>query len=185
MEKGSSGNDLLLTVVLVLVVLLLGTMCFMSWRVARTATRILDQVDRVVDRVESLERRLDAVVSVDEVESILEEVAKLRSGAGAESLALKPEAEAEVKYLLRCVRRSGLTFEYSGKAHSATRFYLQLLAKHKAYEKTLTSAEDFIEKVATKTIAGNTYHVRIEDGGRQGLAAWLLEALRERRAGGE
>jgi len=185
-RDGPSINELLVSVVLVLVVILLGTMCFISWRAARTATRILDQVDRVVDRVESLERKLDSVVPFDEVESILDEVAVLRPGVAGDVPELEPEAEAEVKYLLRCIRKSGLQFEYSGKAHSATRFYLQLYSKFRAYKNTLSSGRDFIEKVATRTIAGNVYYVLTEDGnGKVELAEWLRGKLAAGRVDGK
>ena len=59
--------------------------------------------------------------------------------------------------------------------------YVQLYTKYKAYRKTLTSAEDFIDSAATRTIAGNTYYALMPDGSRKPLAEWLKEALEKDR----
>lgn len=148
-------------------------------KVTATAARISEKVDRIELRLS----RWRKAIKIDEVASTLDEVAKIAWGLGGEGAGAN--AKAEIAHLLSRIRGSRLGFEYDGKRHSATRFYFQMLAKHKAYERTLASAEDFIADVATKTMTGKTYHVVAADGSRRELAEWLAERLREHRAGRE
>ena len=54
--------------------------------------------------------------------------------------------------------------------------------KHSLYRGKITSAEDFIAKIATATVMGRPYVVLLQDGAKRDLNEWLLEALREYRA---
>ncbi|MHC4198962.1 MAG: DUF5329 family protein [Planctomycetota bacterium] len=146
-----------------------------------TAARISEKGDKLELRVTKWRR----TVRADEVASALDEVTKIGDGLGGEGAGPDAKAKAEIAHLLARIRGSGLRFEYDGKRHSSARFYLQMLAKQKAYEKTLASAEDFIANVATRTMTGKSYRVVAADGSKRELADWLAERLREHRAGRE
>ncbi len=66
--------------------------------------------------------------------------------------------------------------------YSPLRFYAQVYAKYRIYRQTLTSAEDFIAKVTTTTIAGNKYYGVQKDGSRRELSDLLREELAKYRA---
>jgi hypothetical protein len=179
---GKMLKDLLIIAILLLILVVLAIGGFLVYRVTRTAGRILDDVDRVAARLESMERKLDKAVPQQEIESVLEEIASLHQGAGDEAIQLKPAAEAEVKYLLKRLPSLAERYEYAGKTHSPLKFYAQLYAKYHTYRSTLTSADDFIARVATKTVTGNTYHAILKDGTKQDLAPLLTDELGRYRA---
>ncbi len=154
-------------------------------QVTGTMARVANLVDRLTERIERLERKTEEAIGTDELEMALDEIKDVRESLSTAEEPFGPEVEKEIRYLLGQIRWSGLKFEISGKYRSAFRSYLYLLAKYRAYRKTLRSADDFIEKVATKTITGHPYYVLLEDGKKMALGAFLKDALEKRRAAGE
>ena len=120
-----------------------------------------------------------SAVKLDEIESVLDEVGRLR--ANDEAAELSPSAEAEIKRLLKSIRRSGKRFEWEGKTRTPRQCYLWLYSKFRMYRKSLESADDFIDKVATKTVTGNRYYVVHGDDEKQRLNEWLREVLAKHR----
>ena len=59
--------------------------------------------------------------------------------------------------------------------------YVALRTKYQLYMKGISSAEQFIDDLATKTVVGSPYRVVLEDGERRPLNEWLGEALESRR----
>jgi len=171
---------------------LLVLMCFLVWRISvmlaaisddvkkgvRTVAKVLEKVDALNERVEKLRKRL--APRIDEIESIIDAVITL--GKDAET-PLAPAAEREIDHLFSRIGAPGLKFGHEGKTdtYSDTRLRFQLFAKYKLYKNSITSAEDFIEKVTTRTIGGHEYYV-IEQGKKRPLAEWFREALKKRRA---
>ncbi len=194
--KETGVDTWLRRIVLGCIVVFVGMLCIFVWRlsmvvyrvesdlqqVTSTAANISQQVNQVSERLEVLGKKTSEALRLDELENVLDEVAELRS-AEERSTPLAPKVEAEIDYLLSYIKDSGRQYEYSGKVRSARRFHLQLSGKYKMYRKTLTSAEDFIEKVATNTLAGNPYYI-VDKDQRQRLDGWLVEALRKYRASG-
>jgi hypothetical protein len=178
-------SEILVTVILLVILAVVVMMGFLVYRVTYTVTSILDGIDRLVVRVESLEQKIDAAVPERELESFLDEVAVLQEGAGDESIQLKHDAEAEVRHLLRRIPFLAERYQYSGKNSSPLRFSAQIYAKYRTYRKTLTSAEDFITKVTTKTIGGNAYYAVQKDGSKRELAEVMREELEKYRAAQE
>jgi len=189
--------------VLVLSACLIALACFLVWRISMvvyrleqavvsvgadvrqvtaTGVRLSELVDRLADRVERLERKSEGAIGMDELESALDELKDLREGLARPREALSAEAEGEIRYLLRRIHGSGLQFALPGKFGSASRAYVHLTAKFQLYRSTLTSAEDFIRTVASQTVTGHPYYVKLEDGGKIALDAWLGEQLAEYRA---
>ena len=154
-------------------------------QVTGTMARVASLVDRLTERIERLERKTEEAIGMDELEMALDEIKDVRESLSTAEEPFGPEVEKEIKYLLGHICWSGRQFEISGKYRSAFRSYLYLLAKYKVYRRTLKSAEDFIEKVATKSIIGHPYYVLLEDGKKMALGAFLKEALEKHRAGGE
>ena len=150
-------------------------------KITATAARVSEKIDKIEMRAERWLR----VTRADEVISTLDAVARIGEGFIRGSTGPDPNVKSEIAHLLSRIRGSPLAFEYGGNRYSAARFYYQILAKHKAHERTLASAEDFIANVATSTITGKTYHVVAADGSKRELAEWLAERLREHRAGRE
>jgi len=151
-------------------------------RVTGTMARVADLVDRLTERIERLEKKVGDAVGMDELEMALDEIRDVRRGLYDVEEPVGPEVEREITHLLKHIESSGLRFEISGKYRSAFRSYLHLLAKYKVYRRTLRSAEDFIEKVATQSMIGHPYYVILEDGKKMALGAYLKDVLEKHRA---
>ena len=116
-------------------------------------------------------------MNLDELGNMLDEIDAIRDSPPSTVSAPSPDTEREIKHLLAHIRESKHRFVYSDENKGGTRFYLQLYAKYKAYNKAVGSAEDFIDKVATKTIAGQPYQVVVGPDKRVALNDWLSEEL--------
>jgi len=160
--------------------------------VTGAAARISRKMEELIDRIERLEKKTGKVVTLDEVETVLDSVADLKSGAGEK---MPADAAAEIGRLFALIRSSGREYEYAGKIKSPLKFYGHVYAKYKAYRNAITSAEVFIDKCATKTITGKVYYLRTPkpggggapegDGGevtKRPVAEWLREELGKIRA---
>jgi hypothetical protein len=104
--------------------------------------------------------------------------------APAEGAAPPNPAQAEIEHLLTAVQASGCEFYRNGSWYDATRAQahlrqkLQLLTAHDP----MRSAEEFIEKVATKSAFTNQpYEVRCRDGAAVAVNGWLREELKRYR----
>ena len=154
--------------------------------VTGAAARISRKMEEVIDRIERLEQKTGKVVTMDEVETLLDSAAALKSGAGEK---MSEETAAEIGRLFALIRTARGEYEYAGKIKSPLKFYGHVYAKYKAYRNAITSAEGFIDRCATKTITGKVYYLRMpKPGGAEGevtkrpVAEWLREELAKIRA---
>jgi hypothetical protein len=98
-----------------------------------------------------------------------------------------PIAQVETDYLLQLVEQSGCEFYRNGSAYDARRAAAHLRDKYAALNASgkITTAEDFIEKVATKSsLTGRPYEVVCAGHARVTSAQWLRDALVRFRMGG-
>jgi uncharacterized protein YfcZ (UPF0381/DUF406 family) len=151
-------------------------------QVTNSASRVAAKVDEAVSYLEKMEAKAKDVVSIDEVASVINEISEVRDNQNA-PVATDEKAKIEITYLLNCVRESNCRFGHDNDIRSASNYYIRLHAKFIAYKDGLRSAEDFIDKVATRTIGGNDYFVVLETGTKQSLRDWFTEKLTERRKG--
>ena len=102
------------------------------------------------------------------------------------ALAGPPAAAAtEIGYLLEYVGASGCQFYRNGSWHDPTAAQAHLRDKYDALAARgqVTTAEDFIAKVATKSmLSGQAYKVKCAGGSEVPTAAWLSQALAGYRA---
>jgi hypothetical protein len=88
--------------------------------------------------------------------------------------------QAEVAYLLGFVEGSGCEFYRNGNWYDSKRARAHLQSKYDFLTagNQISTAEDFIEKAATKSsMSGQPYAVRCRDGAVISSAQWLREAL--------
>ena len=189
-------------VVLVLLACLLGLGCLLVWRMAETvkrieegvvsvstdvktvtrlAARISEKVDGLMDRVDVLEAKLKGAVPLDELENVLDELEGLRGKPAELDAEARAKRDREVGHLLGYVRGSGCVYLWQDREVGALAFYANLLAKYKLYEESVGSAEEFIDKVATKSMVGKPYYV-VMGPKRVEVAAYLREELAKYRA---
>jgi hypothetical protein len=151
-----------------------------------TGAQISEHLQKLDDRLRSIEEKTAEAVNLDEVEHVFDELAEIRHRDTTPESGISPKTEREIRHLLSQIRRSDYRFTYSvfgsDKSKSGTQFYIQLYAKYKTYEDALSSAEDFIDKVATTTIGGNPYHVFIDANKTVALKDWLSDELATYRA---
>lgn len=147
-------------------------------QVMATTARMSKHVDRVEERLRVLYEDLDIAGTATEAVDVA-------LSLGGEAVEVEQRAEDEIKWLLGQIGSSKAKFAYDDKEKSSLSFYARLYAKYKVYRKTLASAEEFIDKVATKTITGKPYYVTEPGGERAELGEWLRAKLEARRASGE
>ena len=94
--------------------------------------------------------------------------------------ATNPEIEA---LIVRVEHAHGVVFIRNGSDHSAVEAAAHLRRKLAAAHGRITTAEQFIDTIGTRSsMTGIAYRVRFADGREIDSAAWLRELLRELRA---
>ncbi len=92
-------------------------------------------------------------------------------------------AQAEIEYLLGFVGMSGCQFYRNGTWNDATAAQAHLRYKYEVLSSRIKSAEDFIDKAATKSsLSGQAYAIGCGDGSTMSSSQWLLDALARYRA---
>jgi hypothetical protein len=94
--------------------------------------------------------------------------------------ATNPEIEA---LIVRVEHAQGVVFIRNGSEHSAVEAAAHLRRKLAAAHGRITTAEQFIDHVSTRSsMTGIAYRVRFADGREIDSATWLRQLLRELRA---
>lgn len=98
-----------------------------------------------------------------------------------------PKAQqAEVEHLLAFIRESGCQMERNGKLHSPEEAQSHVTRKYNFYRNSITRTENFIEKVASRSVlSGRSYLMLCLGREPQPAAEWLkqeLERFREESA---
>ena len=89
--------------------------------------------------------------------------------------------DAEVEHLLEFVADSGCTFHRNGEDHNSADAADHLRLKYRRGKRYVNSAEQYIDRLASKSSwSGEPYTVTC-DSQTQTSSAWLHEALREHR----
>jgi hypothetical protein len=91
-----------------------------------------------------------------------------------------PAAKAEIDYLLSAVASSKCEFYRNGSWYDAKSAADHLTTKYKylAARDLVQSAEEFIEKAATRSsLSGRDYAIRCGDGAAVASSRWLLVLL--------
>jgi len=89
--------------------------------------------------------------------------------------------EAEIHSLIHAVSESGCEFNRNGEMHSAAEAAAHLELKYRRGRRYAGSAEEFIERLASKSSWSGEAYLMICDGEAQPAGDWLtatLEALR-------
>ena len=97
---------------------------------------------------------------------------------------LAPSAQREITGLLQAVGTSGCHFLRGGTAHSASEAQEHLSKKYEymAARDMLSSAEDFISKVAARSsMSGEAYAIRCGEAPAQKSEEWMKARLKAMR----
>lgn len=188
MANESTFDVALRRTLLVLVAALLVLMCYamfrmtmVIYRVEQTVVSVNQKIDEMTARVKRLEERSGRAIGVDDLGATLGRMGDLREDFDRPGSLSPADAEA-IRHLISRLRTSGCTFEAAGDSDSALGFFARCLAKYQTWERSLRSPEDFIDKLASKSMAGDDYAIVHPDGRREPLALWLHAALAEYRA---
>lgn len=91
-------------------------------------------------------------------------------------------ADREIRQVIDFVARSDCTFIRNGDAHAPTAAASHLSMKYGKARTKLSTPEQFIEYVATRSsFTGREYRVQCPGRKEQASGTWLLDALREHR----
>jgi hypothetical protein len=89
----------------------------------------------------------------------------------------------EIAYLLRFIRESPCTFIRNGSDYDGPAAADHVQEKYAHFKDEIKTAEDFIDRAATKSLlSGEPYHVRCEGGPEIAAAEWLRGVLHSYRA---
>ena len=94
-------------------------------------------------------------------------------------------AQTQINYLLRFIESSGCEFYRNGSWYDSKKAQTHLRHKYEmlAADDQINTAEDFIEKAATKSsLSGRAYQVRCRSGDAVPSNAWLRDVLARYRA---
>jgi hypothetical protein len=95
---------------------------------------------------------------------------------------LAGNTDAEIQYLLDTTGESGCAFIRNGEAHSATDAEAHLRMKYGRGKKWVDSAEQFIERIASKSSwSGKPYYMDCPDAGQRTVGDWLSGQLNSYR----
>ena len=101
--------------------------------------------------------------------------ALLISGAAA---GVPPDADAEIQSLLAAVATSGCEFERNGDFYPSDQAADHLALKYRRGTRYVSTAEDFIDRLASKSSwSGSPYYV-ICDGVKTASGDWLHQQLK-------
>ena len=196
----------MVNLVLLLVACLLGISVLFAWRlgmityrveqavvavsddlkeVTGTAAQISRDVREIREELKEVKVKVEQSLPVEELDSLMDAALQMGRSFKADSPSLDADAEREIKYLLRALLLSGMKYERRGKERPISLLYATLYAKYKSLRGALASAEDFVDKVATKSVLGRSYYIVDKEGNRHALRDWMLETLEKRRANGE
>ena len=90
--------------------------------------------------------------------------------------------ETEIRSLIEAVGASGCDFERNGTSHSATEAAEHLTLKYQRGQRYANSAEEFIERLASKSSWTGRPYQMICDGEAQPAGDWLSATLAQLRA---
>lgn len=94
------------------------------------------------------------------------------------------DEDAAIVHLIGFVRDSGLQFIRNGDAHDPAEAADHLSMKYNKVKKRLSTAEEFIDNVASKSsLSGKPYFIRQKDGAETPVAEWLHAELKIYRDG--
>jgi hypothetical protein len=96
-----------------------------------------------------------------------------------------PNIHTEIEYLLQYIETSGCWFYRNGTWYEGAQARAHLGTKYDylAGRQLIASAEDFIDKVATKSsVSGKPYKIRCTDGVEVESGPWLRQVLARYRA---
>jgi hypothetical protein len=92
-------------------------------------------------------------------------------------------APVEIAYLLRFIRESPCTFIRNGSDYDGAAAADHVEAKYEHFKAEIKTAEDFIDRAATKSLmSGAIYKVRCGNAPTLAAAEWLRSALSAYRA---
>ena len=95
---------------------------------------------------------------------------------------VQAETDPEIDYLLTAVESSGCTFIRNGDDHPSPEAADHLRMKYERAGKRISSAEDFIKRIASKSsLSGRPYTIQCEGGAPEPTGEWLSEQLAEFR----
>jgi hypothetical protein len=98
-----------------------------------------------------------------------------------------PTVRTEIDYLLQYIQTSGCSFYRNGSWYDSARATAHLQSKYDylAARQSIGSAEDFIDKAATKSsLSGKPYKIRCGTDREVESGPWLRQALAQYRATG-
>jgi hypothetical protein len=186
--------------VLVMVCVLLGMCCLFLWslsmtlyrvervlaatagdikRVAGTVAAVSARVDELNASIDRLAEAKDRLLDEERVQGLLASIREMSESGDDEPMSA--DAEEEIDSLLRAVRRSKMRFKIKDRDYGAFSFYLWLKGKKAVYPGDVGSAEDFIAKVAGKSITGRDYFAVDAEGNAVPLEDWLTHRLEDLR----
>ena len=93
------------------------------------------------------------------------------------SVCAAASVDDEISFLLSSIDRDDCTFIRNDMSYSSSNFQDHLRSKLDANEQLISSAEDFIEKIATRSAVSDSPYVAVCQGELRIIKDWLAESL--------
>lgn len=149
--------------------------------VTSTMGALSRDVAAIREDITSFREKAQESLPYEEIRHAIEEALAISAAATSDQANLSSASEKEIAALLKSLLFSGYTAEVGGRTQSVVALYGQIYGKYRMKRNTLTSAEDFIEQVATKNMLGKEYYIFDKTEKRLLLADWMKERLKQMR----
>lgn len=89
------------------------------------------------------------------------------------------KAKSEIDHLFEFIKKADVIFIRNGKEYPVEDGAKHIQTKFDHFKSKIKTAEDFIEKSATKSeLSGDAYQVKFKDNTKQETGKWLLAELK-------
>ncbi|MBN4074036.1 DUF5329 family protein [bacterium AH-315-E10] len=151
-------------------------------RVTESFAEISEDIVKIQKDVKAVKDKVSNMVPITEMKNALGTIIEVRNALRDDSGGPSPEVDAEIRLLMDTLLKSECTVEKeSGKKQKLSFLHKKTMTKYKAFYKSIKTSEDFIKKVASKTVLKRIYYVIDKDGNKSTLEDWLNVALLELR----
>lgn len=141
--------------------------------VSTVAGTISRDVETLRTQVEEIREKVDDVVPREQLQGTIADAQRIRDGLGRSDGSLPAEEQEHIEALLRRLAASDLRYESRRGLLPVEILWGRIQTRYLSMRNTLTSAEEFIDVVATRSMLGVEYRVTEADGGSLTLREWM------------
>lgn len=164
--------------VLLATAVLLCVLSVFMWRLSVLVQRLDQSVEALSSKVDKASQVASQAGELLDPRRVLDELRSEETASDASATA------GEIAHLMDRIGQLELSYIYGDDSRSAAWVQTKLWIKYQTFRSQIGSAEDFIQKVASRTMDNEVYYVVQKNGEKEELSVFLTEALQSHRSTG-